>query len=282
MSAGTGSRCLFCGTTTGKRTREHVWRKALRTHFTPASSLSFWESSTSGEFLETRPISQFDMTLNAVCADCNSGWLNDLEDGAHPTLISLGRMDGGAPTRAQLSTFAFWAVVRALLRTHTSSGGRAPEYLFRAVYQARIAQLVPPGCVVLVAPTGPVDIEAGLHQSVVVNSEYLGHIAVSFDQLYVSAFLGGPGPLTSEFTARAAAQVRGWFPGTLWELAPNFGAHRFPPRYLTPEETKIAGSCLGFMLGRSVRDQFGAPLDLDLVVPASRRGDIPWPEMRAD
>ncbi len=251
---GAGSRCLFCGTTVRKRTREHVWRRALRAHFPPAPSLTFWEASTSGEFVETRPMSQFDITLNDVCASCNSGWLNDLEDDAHPTLISLGRMEGKGPTREQYKSFAFWAVVRALLRTHTSSGGHAPVHLFRTVYQNRIEQAVPPGCVALVAPTQPVGMEAGAHQSGVSNSGYVGHVAVSHGLLLVSVFLGGPDPFTTMLTTRAAAQVRAWFPGTLWEVAPHFAPHPFIPRFLRPEEAEAAGSCLGFMLDVTPRN----------------------------
>lgn len=271
------ARCLFCQTTTGKRTREHVWRRALRTQFRPVSSLTFWESSAakSREFVETRPITQFDITLNDVCSNCNSGWLNNLEDDALPTLISLGRMEGRAPTAEQLKSFAFWAVVRALIRTRTSLAGHAPDGLFQAVYANRFTQEVPPGCVVLVAPTQPVDMEAGLHQSAVIDSCFVGHVAVAFGLLLVSVFLGGPDPTSSQLAARAAEQVRRWFPGTLWEVAPNLSPHPFIPRYLTPIEAKVAGSCLGFFLDAATRDQFGKPITLD-VVPESHRGDVPW------
>lgn len=277
-----GRRCLFCGTTSGKRTREHVWRNALREQFPPASSLTFWESSASlsREFVQTRPISQFDMTLNGVCSDCNSGWLNSLEDDALPTLISLGRMEGSAPTREQLRSFAFWAVVRAMIRTHTSIAGHAPASLFTSAYQNRASQVLPPGCIVLVAPTQPVDMEAGTHQSAVIDSGYVGHVAVSFGLLLISVFLASRHHLSGQFAARGAKQVRGWFPGTLGEVAPDFASHRFPPRYLTPTEAKVAGSCLGFFLDDSPRDQFGTRLSLDESVPKPRRGEVPWRGIR--
>ena len=276
-----GSRCLFCCTTSGKRTREHVWRNALREQFPPASSLTFWESSSSlsREFVQTRPISQFDMALNGVCSDCNSGWLNSLEDDALPTLISLGRMEGGPPTREQLRSFAFWAVVRAMIRTHTSMAGHAPASLFASAYKNRVSQVLPSGCIVLVAPTQPVAMEAGTHQSAVIDSGYVGHVAVSFGLLLVSVFLATHHPLSGQFTARGAKQVRGWFPGTLWEVAPTCEPHRFAPRYLTPTEARVAGSCLGFFLDNSPCDQFGTPVTLD-VVPKSRRGEVPWRGIR--
>ena len=131
------------------------------------------------------------MALNGVCSDCNSGWLNSLEDDALPTLISLGRMEGGPPTREQLRSFAFWAVVRAMIRTHTSMAGHAPASLFASAYQNRASQVLPPGCIVLVAPTQPVAMEAGTHQSAVIDSGYVGHVAVSFVNGQVAVPVGG-------------------------------------------------------------------------------------------
>lgn len=278
--AESGSRCLFCGTTSGKRTREHIWRNSLRGYFPPASSLTFWESSESKgrEFVETRPISQFDITLNDVCSDCNSGWLNDLEEDAFPTLISLGRLGGSAPTHEQLRSFAFWAVVRAMLRTRTSMSGHAPINLFAAAFRNRVSQVIPPGCVVLVALTEPVDMEAGMHQSFVIERGYLGHVGVAFGQLLVLVFLAGPDSVSSKLAERAAAQVRGWFPETLWEVAPRFAPHLFIPRYLSPAEAKTAGSCLGLFTGRTMRDQFGSQITIE-AVPEFRRGEVPWVEM---
>lgn len=269
-------RCLFCETTVDKRTGEHVWKRSLRTRFPPVPSLTFWESGTAGEFVETRPISQFDIKLNAVCATCNAGWLNDLEARSLAILDPLGRGIGSIPTRSELHDFAFWAVTRALLRTHTSSGGHAPQYLFRNVYERRHDRQVPNGCAVLIAPTDPVDMEAGTHQSGVLDGGFIGHVAVTFGELFVSIFLGGPDPMTAELSMRAAAQARSWFPGSLWQISPDPHPLKGAAIYFAPAQARIAGACLGFMLGLSPKDQFGKTLELQEVVTQSQRGDIPW------
>ena len=225
-------------------------------------------------------MSQFDITINNVCADCNAGWLNDLEDLALPTLDFLGRLEGERLTTPQLSDFAFWSVTRALLRTHTSSGGRAPHHLFQSMYNNRTHRTIPPGCAVLIAPTRPVDMEAGSHQSAVINGGYLGQVAVAFGALFVTVFLGGPDATTVSLSAEASRQLQGWFPGAFWELAPNLGGHPSAPRPFTPEEAKVAGACLGFLLDSSPCDQFGRPLRVD-VVPDANRGELPWPIRRA-
>lgn len=273
----TPSKCLFCDTKDGKRTREHVWRRTLRSRFPASSSLSFWQQSDATNSTTERPISQFDITLNAVCSDCNAGWLNDLEDRALPCLDYFGLGRGDVPGREELSDLAFWAVVRALLRTHVSLGGHAPNYLFKAAFAEHAERRVPAGCVVQIAPTLPVDIEAGLHQSVVVGGAYLGQVAVSFGRLFLSVTLGGPDARTAQYAWRAATQTSMWFPDQFWQLAPTFGVPSTYHQPLTPTEAWIAGSSLGFMLDLGPRDQFGNLLDFESVVPAHARGMVPWP-----
>jgi hypothetical protein len=70
------TRCLFRQTEDGKRSNEHVFRQAFKTRFSAAPSLTFsWRSPTGELEVTQRPISQFDITLNAVCRECNQGWL---------------------------------------------------------------------------------------------------------------------------------------------------------------------------------------------------------------
>lgn len=76
-------RCLFCRTESGKRSNEHVFREAFKSRFPATPGLTFSWRSPVGEFERVeRPISQFDMTLNAICRECNQGWLESLEDEA--------------------------------------------------------------------------------------------------------------------------------------------------------------------------------------------------------
>lgn len=134
---------------------------------------------------------------------------------------------------------------------------------------------IPEGCIIQIGCTQPVSIEAGTHQSAILDGQYLGHVAVSMGNLLISVFLGEPCAPSSDLATEAAEQVNGWFPGCFWQLAPVFR----PPdrrmwRALTADEALVAGSCLGFLLGISPCDQFGHQLSLDGVVPPSRQGDV--------
>ena len=278
MAPPTVSRCLFCGTTAGKRTREHIWRNSLRSRFQKVESLTFWNrvGLDTDELVHTRPISQFDMTVNAVCSDCNSGWLNALEDLALPSLVFFALGSGPVPTRTQLDDFAFWAVTRSLLRTHYSPAGRAPESLFRTVYDQRESRVIPTGCIVSIAPTQPVSMEAGTHQSVRLDGHnFLGHVAVSWGTLLISVLLASPDPLTIGLAAQACSQQRQWFPRAFWQLAP-FVPPSSPGYVLEPADTVLAGALLGFLLDLRPAEQFGNPLDLGSRVPPERRGEVPW------
>jgi len=271
------ARCLFCGTSSGKRTKEHVWKRSLRERFPAVESLTFWEQTEVNTNISTRPISQFDITVNAVCAACNAGWLNELEELALPALDFFGRAVGSVPTRTQLCDLAFWAATRALLRTHSSPAGRAPKFLFEAIYANRIERRVPGGFVVSIAQTSGADMEAGLHQSGRIEGGYLGHVSVSFGALVVSVFVAGPDSLTASLAKKASEQLNRWIPHAFWQLAPYShppATHRL--RTLNALEAKVAGSCLGFLLDLAPRDQFGLPLDLAAVVPASEMGEVPW------
>lgn len=244
-----------------------------------APSLTFWQQMSGESSVTTRPMSQFDMTVNVVCSKCNAGWLNDLEDRALAALEYFGLGKGRVPGRPELDNFAFWAIARALLRTHASPAGRAPQYLFHAIYEARDRRRLPNGCIVSIAPTAPVSMEAGLHQSVNLDGHYFGHVAVSFGTLFMSVLLGGPDQTTTLLVRRAYNQMLAWFPKTLWELAPVF---RTPPSGLhvfRPAEAMVAGSSLGFFLDLAPCDQFGNLLDLKAVIPTARRGIVSWTDI---
>lgn len=274
-AVGAPAGCLFCGDPGRKRTKEHVWRRALRDRFPEIRSLSFWQQTDADSNVQSRPISAFDMTVNAVCSDCNSGWLNDLENLALPAIEFFAAAVGTPPSREQIQDLAFWAATRALLRTHYSPAGHAPESMFRAVFDLRAERRVPVGFLISIAPTAPVALEAGTHQSARLDGAFAGHVAVSWGALLISVFLAEPEPAPLESVVRAQAQRDGWFPDAFWRVSPVFEPPPRPIRTLQPRETVVAASALGFMWGQDPRDQFGVPLDLD-VVPESLRGDVPW------
>ena len=111
------TRCLFCQTTDGKRSNEHVFRRAFKERFSLAPGLTFsWETQTGELEIVKRPVSQFDMTLNAVCRDCNQGWLEDLENDATAVIheLTVGNEKLGL-SETEVRVLGFWAYIRGLL-----------------------------------------------------------------------------------------------------------------------------------------------------------------------
>ncbi len=162
-STGTQPRCLFCTSKSGKRSREHVLRKEFKKHFPSAPSLTFSHVTPRGDEVVERPISQFDITVNHVCRDCNSGWLNDLKNSAWPIIRGLTTLGIKYDlSLAELEVLGFWAYVRALVRTHASPRGHAPSELFERVFAKR--QILPGNYVQLGVCT-KYHVEAGTHQS---------------------------------------------------------------------------------------------------------------------
>lgn len=270
------SPCLFCGMSGSKRTAEHVLRKAWRDEFRVSSNRTFWSATASHETVQRRPITQFDMVVNAICARCNNGWLNALDADAEPVLKFLIRAEGAAPHGAAMNDLAYWAACRGLIRTHACPSGKAPRELFEQAYTNRLARRVPAGWAVAIAPTAHVDFEAGTHQSLRVEGEYLAHVALPLDSLLIHVFIA-EGRTAAALTTRALKHLRAWFPESYWPLpVPSPTAVPRPPIALSLPEARIASSCLGFFFGMPTSDHLGRPLDAQGIIDPSRLGQIPW------
>lgn len=64
-------RCLFCGSTTAKRSREHVLRRSFKRKFEAVPSLTFARQTGAEINVVEMPITQFDLTVREVCRNCN-------------------------------------------------------------------------------------------------------------------------------------------------------------------------------------------------------------------
>lgn len=108
--------CWLCPTVTGKRTREHVFARRLLREFpddqTRVSPVRFASplcgsviASQRGEFPATA------LVAGAVCADCNNGWMSQLETDARPYLLG----DESLVEGAAVSMLARWFVKTAIV-----------------------------------------------------------------------------------------------------------------------------------------------------------------------
>lgn len=271
-------RCLFCGTTDGKRSREHVLRRAFKKSHSVADNLTFSSMTEAGMTVYQRPHSQFDMTVNRVCKDCNEGWLNDLENTVTETLALVPAAPSGVRIdKPELDVLAFWAYVRALLRTHVSPAGRAPESLFE---QAFLERRVPHTSFVQLGWSTHYMFVAGGHQSLVLQplGTYLAYVSLGLSGLMFFVTIAEAGDGMRRYALDVSRRPRLWFPGTLHWLAPSepLEGHR-PPRILSLEESRVAGASLMIRMGiRKPVDYFGEEFDPLLVIPPKFHSTLSW------
>src|SRR5664279_2981044 len=99
--------CVFCGAS-GTMTKEHVlpdWLERIGLTGQPAAAGSGWLNRSSEYRQTSRP---FQTTVKAVCATCNNGWMNQLEQIAGRVLAPIIR---GEDTTGDLFQLAHPAVV---------------------------------------------------------------------------------------------------------------------------------------------------------------------------
>jgi hypothetical protein len=128
--------CMFCG---GRpTTREHVYPRWIRDAL-PIASARYRTSDAEGNPLwEQRT---FDIEAKVVCADCNTGWMSDLEAETKP-LLANPMMYGSdlAMSATQQRTIALWAMKTAfVLEAYRKSGvfDHLPEWQARWMPRTR-------------------------------------------------------------------------------------------------------------------------------------------------
>jgi len=107
--------CVFCGSTS-QVSKEHVFRKSFRKHF-PDHSLIRLRSESDPSRNRVAKGSNFARTVPCVCAPCNNGWLNRLDEELESCLLGLFRGDEMYLNRAIQRRLGFWATVRAAVRS---------------------------------------------------------------------------------------------------------------------------------------------------------------------
>lgn len=134
---GMGRTCVFCGGT--PLTREHVFPRWLAGVLPEQDQ---WraqdlvvvggESITSTDLpITTREMGQrfTDSTVARVCASCNHGWMNDLEEASRSVVTALIRGDKTSVSIEQAKSLAFWVAKTCVMAqlTHTESAATPPS-----------------------------------------------------------------------------------------------------------------------------------------------------------
>jgi hypothetical protein len=266
------TRCLFCQTTDGKRSNEHVFRKAFKERFSLAPGLTFsWHTQTADELeIFQRPVSQFDMTLNAVCRDCNQGWLEDLENEAtaviHELTVGNAKL---ALSETEVTVLGFWAYIRGLLLTHVYPRRRVPGAFFENAYAARHSRTMPNASYVSLGASTHLVFEAGAVQAATFNpgGHYLGFVGFGLGPLVFLVSFCDASPEVASLARELIEAPRAWFPDSFRRLSPV----ELPSRrleLLTGEQAQLACQSMKLRVDPGLpHDQLGQPLDPLLVIP---------------
>jgi hypothetical protein len=224
-SAAPRSRCRFCQTTTGKRSKEHVLRRSYKDRIWTHPS-SFYTYAENGELETSRKVNKtaFEMEVNEVCEECNNGWLERLEQEVDPLVIDLSRGRTPNVDDDAWDRLAFWMVLRALLRTlEDKEHAKAPRILFQHVYKTR---QIPTGFIVQWARADGYFLSAGrssmMHRgSPKANYNHFdGLVTFGIQKLFFQVFMCGGSLLSQAATIKSFRYVEATFPDTFNVIHP--------------------------------------------------------------
>lgn len=152
LAAARRAGCAFCGSR--PLTREHVWPDWLRKLIAPDAVTHRRTTEVEFSVVEDReyPSRPFNVTVRAVCAECNSGWMSRLEERAKPLLLPGLHGRGKQLAAGGQETLATWAFKTALVFGKTLRDRPAmPDEHYRHLFEH---QRPPEQCVIWMGAYG--------------------------------------------------------------------------------------------------------------------------------
>ncbi len=118
------SGCIFCGSRK-KRSKEHVWPDWMREYFPKMEGQSHnrethtfrWETALGSKRVK-RQGHLSTLKIRAVCEECNSGWMSQLESETKPILKGILQNQPVEITEAKQETLARWITVKTIVGEH--------------------------------------------------------------------------------------------------------------------------------------------------------------------
>lgn len=135
--------CVFCGWDAGPLTKEHVLPQHWAQYFPDETATSDpVRRVENGKVVDLRGSKhRFENVVREVCGSCNSGWMQELDILAKPTVLALANEDARVITASEAPVFQAWATKTALMRTlmDRSAGQQARLDRFHEFYRVRQA-----------------------------------------------------------------------------------------------------------------------------------------------
>lgn len=224
--------CVFCRQL--KASKEHVYPKWLRSLQAPYDAVVSVVDTPRGNQVRRTQV-PFDITVNTVCRDCNTGWMHDLEEVTRPLLTRMIRGELCELTLTDQRRLAQWVYKTALMMHEQSKAASLipPEH-FESLFKAGVP---PVGTAIwLATQTAPV---VGPVSSVVFST--IDHLQIEDGQM--SGGLGGTtfysaglaiGAFCALLLANASGSIQRPLPAAeansyVISLWPSTGPQSWPP-----------------------------------------------------
>jgi len=140
-------RCIFCGG--NKVSREHLWSDWMAELFPEYADPNRVETyivrndklfkNIKSETLD-RPGLTFTKSIRAVCAPCNNGWMNTIEQAARPVLTPMFNSESLTLTEAMRDALATWCAMKFMVAEHMRRDHHTtPEDVRRQFMNTKVA-----------------------------------------------------------------------------------------------------------------------------------------------
>ena len=119
--------CIFCGPTTEKMTKEHLWPKWVKEHHhRHGIGVGGYKTRRrrTNEGLRVYGTKGIELTARVVCEKCNQGWLSALEGHVKPLAIPLMLGQQHELTAENQVLLSTWISKLAMLYEHTGQGAK--------------------------------------------------------------------------------------------------------------------------------------------------------------
>jgi hypothetical protein len=230
--------CFFCEATGRPLTNEHLWSAWLEGVLPDRGPITYYTAQAlkGREHVDSRRWRGKDhsLTVKAVCAGCNNGWMSKLERDARPFLESMIRGRGRNLYRDGQRRVAAWAAMKAMLFQSKDRDAPIPLSHRRELYEHRRP---PVGCQVWIGGfTGKVS--AQRYYGLTINRPGSPPVPA-----YGSTFAVGHLVLQvfgHEANDGSRRQLGGQLARTLLELVPDYSLEvRWPPPVVMDDEALI-------------------------------------------
>jgi hypothetical protein len=223
---------MFCGSTTNKLSREHIFHESFGKHI-PHSPSTRKTDSVRGKTERdlVMPIGMFQMKLGGVCKLCNESWMHRMDLDAEASILDLALGHRTFMRPNEIEAFSVWATKVALLRAKVNEidGGDPDAFLLRQFHSDRL----PPAHTQIRVGTTPWPYFEGGHNGYCSVGHYtdddrlegvsrINMVSWGMGRLFTHVIITSPSPEGAELAAGLGDQVDESADGQLTQIWPTY------------------------------------------------------------